>query len=75
MTVLCPHCRIAPVGLTWISRTDCEERHVEAFKMKQGKAADERAGKTSMQKPEQSADLLVKGVKDAALRRAISRTK
>jgi hypothetical protein len=65
----CPHCG-GPVSAHY----SCPCR-IERFRQQRGQAEDKRAGPGPMSgKPVQQPDLLVKGVKDAALRKAIDRT-
>jgi hypothetical protein len=90
MTALCPWCHAAPVSLTWPSRIDCEREHrpfgstenekriLRDYEHQKGQWDDGRVGPRPMSSSDKASmgpvDLLLKGVKDRALVRAIDRT-
>jgi hypothetical protein len=65
------------VGLTWPTLADCARDHkaIENYKHRRGQAEDKMAGPGPMSgKVVQGPDLIMRQVKDGALRRAIYRT-
>jgi hypothetical protein len=87
MTALCPWCHTVPVRLTWPSRIDCEREHrpfgstenekriLRDYEHQKGQWDDGRVGPRPMSgKQRQVPDLLMRGVRDRALVRAIDRT-